>query len=304
VLTVEGIAPNDRILVTGGAGWLGREMFAWLRRYAPETPAIAVGTRTETVRLHSGVSFQCNRWQDFSAEEWKPTLIVHLAFLTKERSYDMAVATYEAENRRISQAALRLLDTPTVRGVVTVSAGAAIQQLGHVYGRLKADDEAVFTTAGSNRGIASVIARAWSLSGAFCTKPRHFLLYDLIRQTTADRYDIAISADHLVWRRYVDAGEFLGVALSAAACGWSGVIDSTGPLLEAAELADLIQRVLGTNRRVLRPELAGEPDRYFSDSVAMDQLAKHLGVQISDMQQQIRTSTLALTGPQQPKRPY
>jgi nucleoside-diphosphate-sugar epimerase len=232
-----------------------------------------------------------HQWSSCDVAAWKPTLAVHLAYLTKDRLEAVGLDEYLSVNTHLSESAMGFYDIPSVRGIVVASSGAAIRHPFEPYGRLKAHDEAAFTGAGARHGIPTVIARAWSLSGRFCTKPERFLLYDLIAQALGPNPDISISASHEVFRKYVDASEYLSVCLAGVAAGWSGTVDSTGVLVEAGQLADAIQATLGMHKPTWRPPLQGKPDHYYSDSTILDEAALRLGIQLTDLTGQIRLSS-------------
>jgi nucleoside-diphosphate-sugar epimerase len=288
------IYETDRIAVTGASGWLGRELIHGLRLMFPQTPILALGSREGELRLDPTMAMPLHQWSSCDVAAWKPTLAVHLAYLTKDRLEAVGLDEYLSVNTHLSESAMGFYDIPSVRGIVVASSGAAIRHPFEPYGRLKAHDEAAFTGAGARHGIPTVIARAWSLSGRFCTKPERFLLYDLIAQALGPNSEISISASHEVFRKYVDASEYLSVCLAGVAAGWSGTVDSTGALVEAGQLADAIQATLGTRKVIRRPPAVGPPDKYFSAATVLDDWAAELGIQRTDLGQQIQRSSHAL----------
>jgi nucleoside-diphosphate-sugar epimerase len=290
-----GLTSTDRVAITGANGWLGREIIHQLQELAPEVEILALGSQVSELRLGDYSPIAINQWSATNVEQWAPTLFLHLAFLTKERMEDMSTVDYIAANRSISHAALKAFEWPSIRGVVVASSGAALTQTTEPYGALKASDEADFSEAGRRYNIPTVVARAWSLSGEFCTKPSSFMLFSLIAQALDSTDRIRIRADHEVLRRYVDAGEYLRLCLAAAAHGWTGTVDSTGELIEARELAELVQRVLGTSKPVHRPEIVGEPDRYESSEVCLANLAEAYGDPLTGLESQIRISMQAIS---------
>jgi nucleoside-diphosphate-sugar epimerase len=262
---------------------------------SPQTPILALGSREGELLLGATTAMPLHRWSSYDVAAWKPTLAVHLAYLTQDRLETVGLDEYISVNRHLSEAALSLYEIPSIRGVVVASSGAALHYPEDPYGRLKAKDEMTFTDAGARHGIPTVIARAWSLSGGFCTKPERFMLYDLIAQALGPNTEISISASHEVFRRYVDAGEYLAVCLAAVASTWSGTIDSTGALVEARQLADTIQSALGTHKPTRRPPVQGKPDDYYSDSTILDEWATKLGLSQAQLSEQIARSSIALT---------
>jgi len=286
------ITDLDRILVTGATGWLGRELIARLSVLRPEVPILAVASRHQKVHL-GRLEIDALAWEFEAIAQWRPSVVVHLAFLTREREAAMGWSEYESRNRQLSDLATRLYSLPSIRAFVYASSGAALLPRSGMYGRLKAEDEERFQEKGEALGVPTTIARVWSVSGAWCPKPDHFALYDLIRQTQLSPV-VRINSAHEVVRRYVDAGEFLEICLAFAGSGGSGSIDSGGERVEIGELAQRIQQVLGIIRPIERPELTGAADGYFSDSSTMSQLARRFGVSLSGLEKQIGRSAEAV----------
>lgn len=283
---------DDRILISGATGWLGREILSRLLMSRPDVPILAFARKKRTF-VAGEHTLLARPWNHEFALQWEPTLFIHLAYLTREWEGILGTGKYESENRSLSTKALKIMAIPSLRGSVIASSGAAIKFPQSTYGRLKLQDEHHFAMAGEIWKVPTVIARAWSISGEFCPKPNHFALYDLIYQTL-NAPQVCVRAPHATWRRYVDAGEYLEVCLGLAALGHSQIVDSDGPLVEIGELAHQIQETLGVQRPIVRPPRSGMDDRYFSDSKQMTHWAQRLTVSISDLQTQIHRSAAAV----------
>lgn len=292
-IKIPGLLESDRILVTGATGWLGREILARLTRRSPQIPVLAVARRARAFSIGRDQR-TCIEWDSAAVRDWRPTLVVHLAYLTREREAEVGTQSYEVRNRKLTHRALDLYTIDSVRGVVVASSGAAVALRHTTYGRLKAYDEGMFLAAGRDTKIPTVIARIWSVSGALCTKPQGFALYDLINQTLNGPV-VQVRAPNEVWRRYVDAGEYLEVCLADAASGASEIIDSSGELIELKDLAHCIQSVLGVHRRIERPPLLGTADEYYSESSLMQLRAREFSLTISSLEQQISVSSRSLS---------
>lgn len=286
------ITASDRILVTGATGWLGRELIARLGVLRPEVPVLAVASHHRKVAV-GRLEFDAIAWELDAIAQWRPSVVVHLAFLTREFEAAVGWREYESRNRHLSDLATDLYRLPTIRAFVYASSGAAISPRSGMYGRLKAEDEELFLNNGQSSGVPTTIARIWSVSGAWCPKPEQFAFYDLIRQTQLSPV-VRVNATHEVFRRYADAGEFLEICLAFAGSGASGSIDSGGERVEIGELAQRIQKVLGTVRPIERPDLTEPSDDYCADSSAMSQLARQFEVSLSGLEEQIRRSAEAL----------
>lgn len=278
---------NERIVVTGANGWLGREVIYRLVRNNPEVSLLALGRSSNVLQLPKCRPVKVHEWKTTEIDRWGPTALIHLAALTKERLLGMSAPAYIAENRHLLESALDIVNLDTIRSVVIASSGAAITQLDHPYGVHKALEEVKFQEAASQRDVAMVIARIWSVSGRFCTKPEHFLFFDLIRQAISKGESIRIRAGHPVRRKYVDGGEFLEICFRAASSGHSGTIDSTGFEVEATELAEIIQSELKTKKTIRREVSSERADSYLAKSMEMMLWAETTGVEISSLPIQI-----------------
>jgi nucleoside-diphosphate-sugar epimerase len=286
------IQPEDRILVTGATGWLGCELLSRILTARPELPILAFSRRGRN--FYAGEQILTSQsWDHQTAVDWKPTLLVHLAYLTRELEVRWGSDRFEAENMEISTKGMELMTIPSLRGAVIASSGAAVHMRDSIYGRLKAEDEQQFAEAGVEFDVATVIARTWSVSGSMCPKPKLFALYDLIDMSETKSI-VQIKAKHEVWRRYMDAGVYLEVCLGVAAGGVSETIDSEGPLIEIEELAVRVQRALGITKPIRRPSLSGTTDAYYSNSGRMDYWAEQLGVSMPDLETQIHRSIKAV----------
>lgn len=285
---------DERIVVTGANGWLGREIIYRLIQQNLGGSILALGRSNSVLKFPEYEALAVHQWSSTDVASWNPTALVHLAALTKERLVGMSAKTYIDENETLTELALRIAHLNSVRSVVIASSGASVTQLDHPYGKHKAVEEKVFQSAMSSLGKALVVARIWSVSGRFCTKPEHFLLFDLLRQTIDESNFIEIKAKHHVYRKYVDGGEFLEICLRAACAGHSGTIDSTGELVEAGDLATTIQDTLHKSKEVHRILDVEERDSYLSDSEEMDKWSKITGVVVSSLPKQIIRSRNAI----------
>ena len=282
------ISDDDRLVVTGASGWMGREVLARLLATRPRVEVLPIASQARTFTV-SGARFDAHPWSERLIESWRPTLAIHLAFLTREAVSEFGQDAYIQRNNAITALAMRLYSIPTMRGLVIASSGAAIVARNDTYGSLKSQDEALFTSLGESTGLPTVIARIWSVSGAYCTKPSLFAFSNLLDQTLTQG-EVHINAKHEVWRRYVDAGEFLEVCLTAAGDQSHEVIDSAGPLIEIGPLAQLMQDVLGARLPIHR-EYPSEPaDRYFANSPNLESRSEDFGISLTDLAGQVLRS--------------
>jgi nucleoside-diphosphate-sugar epimerase len=189
-----------------------------------------------------------------------------------------------------------------VRAAVTVSSGAAVTGASELpdaetnpYGYLKRVEEILSRSVAGAHEVALVVCRAWSVSGPFVTRPRDYAFSDLILQAAEGR--VEIRAAHEVWRRYVGVDDLLAVCVSLALEGWSGDVDSGGPLVEIGELAGQIVAQLHPGARIDRPPLDGSTaDRYHSDDHSWQQACRRLNHLPASLGEQIRAAAMVVVG--------
>lgn len=259
---------NDRILVTGASGWLGRTALDLL---APlQLPTLALASRPRLIRV-GGREITCRVWDDREIAAFGPTIVLDCAFLTRDRVADLPLDEYVAANRVLTDRLVYATQLPRVRLALTVSSGAAVYPHDAIdgpladnpYGYLKREAEHRLAEAAARSGAVPVVARAWSISGAHVQKPQGYALGSMIRDAAGGA--IRIMARRPVFRRYVLAEELLAVGIAEGGVG-PATIDSGGELVEMAELAARVASVVRPDAVISRAELdPNHPDRYHSD---------------------------------------
>jgi nucleoside-diphosphate-sugar epimerase len=284
---------KTRIAITGAAGWLGRELaFRLIPRQDFEV--LLLGRRSETLNLH-GVKAQIHEWTDDLAASWAPEMVVHLAYTTRERLDSFGEDAFIAANLELRDRIEKMISLKGVRRLVHVSSGAAISgNQASPYGQLKKDDEEFYRCLGEATNTSVMTARAWSLSGRFCTKPSEFLFFDVLSQIARGMKTITLTAQGEVWRRYVDAGDYLETCVLASLEALCGSIDSTGDLIEAEDLVHQAAQICGCEVQISRPNRQNSASNsfYLSSNPAMESAMKELGIRRFTLDQQIRLGFL------------
>ena len=89
-----------------------------------------------------------------------------------------------------------------------------------------------------------------------------------------------------MFRRYVDAGEFMEVLVKLAISGESRLLDSGGVVIEIGELSQLVAgHFPGTS--VSRSKSLTDVDDYYPKEQDFNDLAKELGIQLSTIKEQV-----------------
>ena len=295
----ERMRADARVLVLGAGGWFGSTFLNLIEESGSGARVLGLtGTpRRVAVGRHE---WAVAGWDWDAVTRFAPTVVMNCAFLTRERVDQLGHQDYVAENVGLTSRFLMTLELPSVTAAVTVSSGAAVtsaagdRHLEHnPYGHLKWAEEVLSREIAENHGVALVVCRAWSVSGPFVTRPLDYAFSELISQAVAGR--VRIRAPHEVWRRYVGVDDLLAVCMSLAAEGWSGGIDSGGPLVEIAELAQRVVAEVRPGIEIERPAPDGSPpDQYHSDDVSWAGACKRVDLTPASLGEQIRRAATGL----------
>jgi nucleoside-diphosphate-sugar epimerase len=291
---------NDRVLVTGASGWLGRTALDMLAPLG--LPTLALTSRARIIRV-GDCDIECRVWDEREVAAFAPTVVLDCAFLTRDRVADMPLDEYVAANRALTECLVYATQLPGVRLALTVSSGAAVHPNDALdgliednpYGYLKREAEHRLVQAAADSGAVPVVVRAWSISGAHVQKPQGYALGSMIRD--ADLGAIRITARRLVFRRYVLAEELLAVGIAEGGVG-PATIDSGGELVEMADLAARIAAVVRPDAVISRDEVdLGDPDRYHSDGQDWKRRRQRWDLASASLDWQIEITARGVLGP-------
>ncbi|MDR3529797.1 MAG: NAD(P)-dependent oxidoreductase, partial [Rhodopila sp.] len=268
------------IAVTGAGSWLGQSFLsmlaaegllpepARLRLFASSSRAVQLGGRTVPVE----------RLERAPALEGGPWLLLHFAFLGKERTEHLSTADFIAANAGILRETLRIAEPARDLRMVFSSSGAAYGRDRRLvedpdanpYGWCKVTQEADLTAWCAARGVPLVIPRIFSIGGDWVNKTESYALSSFILAARREGV-IRIMARKPVFRSFVHVAELNGL-LCEAALAQAGeaalVFDTAGR--ETLEMADLADAVAGALRpaeiRIERAgPLEGETDYYVGE---------------------------------------
>lgn len=276
-----------RVLVTGASGWLGQaslELLAnvlgndWLDR------VFAFGSHPRTLTLRDGTKIGQQSLTELTALPQAPSLLLHFAYLTREKISSMPVSAYIDTNRMLSRMAAESGIKVGVERAFITSSGAVHAALARpddsdpslLYGRLKLEDEErfeAFAYAAPER--RAFVARLFNLSGPYINKLDSYALASFIRQ--ARRGCIQIHARHPVVRSYTSVTNLLGVALGQL------LADEAEPFLsvetagdceiEVGKLATVVRELVAPDADIERSAVLTEPvDRYVGDGACYRRL--------------------------------
>jgi nucleoside-diphosphate-sugar epimerase len=225
---------------------------------------------------------------DFPVEDWKPTHLLHAAYLTREISREISAERYIAAVNSIDDQALAIGKISSVGAMLFVSSGAATEADDSIdlYGRMKQMSEARFLALSVERSMPLITARIWSVSGTLCTKPTLFAFTDILTQCI-ERKSVDITTPGLVYRRYVDASQYMEICLRMMLSNRSACIESGGEFLEIGEIVLAAQEHLGRTIDLRRPEQTDKPQIYASKNCDTEVLAGELGIELLTTREQV-----------------
>jgi nucleoside-diphosphate-sugar epimerase len=289
-----------RVVVTGASGWLGRAALELLAdAFGPDWPTrvAAFGSSARALVLRDGIQVLQRPLPELGALPPQPSLLLHFAYLTREKVAGMSPEDYIRTNREITRTALEAGVRIGVERAVVTSSGAVHAALESpaspdpalLYGRLKLEDEALFEAfARAAAGRRALAVRLFNLSGPYINKP--YALSSFIEQ--AGDGHIGVQARGAVTRSYTSAANLLGVSLGHLAS------DEAEPFLcvetggehevEMDQLAEAVRAVVNPSATIGRATPDGRPaDRYVGDARAYRALMRRYGVAEDSLARQI-----------------
>jgi nucleoside-diphosphate-sugar epimerase len=290
-LFLNNLRSDDRVLVTGAAGWFGRTAIAMARGASLEL--LATGSKDQKIEI-DGQSQAVHTQTLEIILAFRPTVIIDSAFVTRERLPVLGHKAYIEANQKIIDESLAIAAMPSVRKYIGFSSGATKHLAGHSsfsieenpYAAQKRMYESKISEITANLQSDISVARVWSVTGSYCTKPQTFAFTDLIAQAKLGL--IEIKAKHLVFRRYCALEDVLAIAMLPTSPGSNPIFDTGGDLIELGELAKRVVNGVNPNaeiRRQIDPELPS--DDYYSDSEDWDGLLQSADLTKGSISEQV-----------------
>ncbi|MCY7281440.1 MAG: NAD-dependent epimerase/dehydratase family protein, partial [Sphingomonas bacterium] len=174
------VANDSRIVITGASGWIGMATLDLLAVALAEkfaTRVLCFGSSHRTLEVRDGTSIEQRSLGEIGLLEPAPTIVLHLAFLGKDRAEAMDEAAYRAACRALDQAVHDALDPIDTKAIFVASSGAATRAddphaspAMRLYGSLKREQEELFAAWAEQRHKRAVIARIFNISGPHINK--------------------------------------------------------------------------------------------------------------------------------------
>jgi len=280
-----------RIIVTGAGGWIGKATLELLNNalgsLAFSERVVAFGSAARAIRISDELSVDQRPLGELAQLPAAPSLVLHLAYLTKDRVSGMDEEEYRAANSRLRQTVLDALDAIDARAIFVASSGAAARAddpaapfAMQLYGSLKKADEDAFAKWAEQRHRRAVICRIFALSGPHMNKHDTYALASFIKDALAGE-PITIRADFPVFRSYVAIRELMSLVFALMVESSEGVVrfDSGGEPLEMQRIAEIVAGALGPVPVERPPMRTDKIDEYIGSDVAYRQLLSRFGVE-------------------------
>lgn len=283
---------SNSIAISGASGWLGRETIEVLEDIPSHEMTLFTSNGRDLLIKNEKKLLSKN----FLTSSSPPALdgFIHLAFLTRDKVEEVGSKEFIAINMSLISKACQFIETSKPKWVVIVSSGAILDRKSgnlesnietNPYGFCKRVEEILVTQSAQKVGANVVIGRLWGASGNHMPLNDAYALSDFIVSAHRDK-KITIKSGGKVFRRYVDAGEFMKVLIKSAILGDSLTVNSGGPRVEIGELATLVaSHFNGTVIERSSTEVA--TDDYFPRGDEFEVTASFLGVTLSDMKTQV-----------------
>lgn len=275
---------GHRIIITGASGWIGLATLDLLAHALGPDFAARVLCFGSSARDLGPITQR--PLAELASLPPAPSLLLHLAFLTKDKVAGMSEADYVAANHAIAQTVEQALLPIDVRAIWVASSGAATRAddaaaapAMQLYGRLKRDDEDRFATWAERTGRRAVITRVFNVSGPHINKPEHYALASFILDALAGR-PVVVKAPHRVERGMVAIRELMSVVFAELLCAPAGVVrfDSGGAPAELGAIAAEVASVLGAPGAQRAAITSDRIDAYLGNEAAWDALCLQHGV--------------------------
>lgn len=296
------------VLITGANGWLGRSAISVLTERYPNKFRIYALTRNRNnlSNLHLQ-NVQVIHYDEVLGIDSPITGLIHTAFKTQSYITELTADSYKVENSEILNWLDRFLSEKNPAWAISISSGAAKTYSDKLskreplnskdlYGELKLQEEQILTDS-SIPNIA--IGRLWAASGRYMQNHKIYALGEFIEKAL-NLERITIKSSKPVFRRYIDAEDFLDVLLN---CAWANprtLIDSGGVLTTIESLASLVVNEIAKQTGSKVPISVGneevEPSNqeYYPKSNRFNLLMEQYGIVGLTLEQQIERTAIAV----------
>jgi nucleoside-diphosphate-sugar epimerase len=296
---------KETVVVTGANGWLGKSAVSVLASEFSNYRVIALSRNIDHNKSNNDLIYMSN--DDFSKDDSEITGLIHTAFVTKNYIEEIGPIEYIDQNTKIHNWLMNFIELKNPNWTVAISSGATKQYIDKVesdipivdsdlYGKMKLEEEQALL--GSD--ISNVaIGRLWAASGRYMQNHKIYALGQFI-EAALNGKNIKIASREPVYRRYIDAEDFMKVLVMTALDSKRTLFDSGGILTTIENLAqEVAQSFNNKNNSKIEIEydtkkLSIENVNYFANSEKFLELQSKFKIQERSITEQIERTSNAI----------
>jgi nucleoside-diphosphate-sugar epimerase len=296
---------KEIVVVTGASGWLGRSAVSVLSGEFNNYRVIALSRKKSIYKSTGDIIYMT--YDDFFSDNNEITGLVHTAFITKNYIEEIGPLEYVNQNSKIHEWLISFIKMKDPKWTVAISSGATKQYIDKVetnlaltdsdlYGKMKFEEEEALL--GSE--IPNVaIGRLWAASGRYMQNHKIYALGQFIEAAISGN-NIKIASKDPVYRRYIDAEDFMKVLIMAALDNKRSLFDSGGIRTSIENLADEVASFFNLkNNTEIRVEFGlkkstQENSNYFAKSEEFTKLQQKYKVIDRSITEQIERTSIAV----------
>lgn len=286
------------IVVTGPTGWIGQALLtriAAARGAGWQHQVRLFGSHASDIIAPDGSVIAVRPLDELTGADVDAALVVHLAYLTKEKADLLGERRFTDTNLAIDDRLLAAFRAGNPRAVFVASSGAAaLAAQGidrHPYGLCKLRQEDRLLAWSRQSRVPVLVGRIWNIAGPFMNKTASYALSDMLIQARRTR-SIRIAASFPVFRSYLHVEDLADLILRglSAGIGFTHPIDFCGAeVLEMSDLAERIAELTGlTPEAIVRgPVDTSRSSIYLGQFAQTKALAMRVGLQLAAFQRQL-----------------
>jgi len=261
------------------------------------------GSHARRHRAPDGTEIAVLGLEDIRAEHVDGAIVIHLAYLTKEKVDILGERAFTDGNLAIDDFLLNALAEGRPKSLFIASSGAAaLAESGRgreAYGVCKLRQEDRFLAWSAKTGVPTLVGRIFNIAGPYINKTDSYAVGSFATQ--ARRLGkIKVEARIPVFRSFLHVKDLCDLILGAAfnEIGRSKAIDLCGAeVLEMGDIARAVSEEVGENIPVFRDSVDGfRCSAYLGNFVETKILAMDVNVGLTPFSQQVR-DTLAWIAP-------
>lgn len=290
-----------RLVITGPNGWIGQALLACLSTSGDsdalraDDSLMLFGSRPATIAGPDGSPLAVRPLADITADDVDGAMVIHLAYLTKDKIDTFGEPAFRDANTAIDDAVLNAMSEGRPRSVFVASSGAArLADEGidrNAYGLAKLEQEARFLDFGRTAGVPVLCGRIYNLAGPHINKLDAYAVSNFAVQAMAGG-PVRIAANQPVFRSFLHVTDLCRLILRAVRGGHGEdrPIDLCGAeVLEMADIAALVIAALGGGVTIERgPVDFVRRSDYLGCAQETQVLAMRLGLKTSGAATQVR----------------